>query len=368
MAFQVVSPVLDLQLSSPLFRLPQELRDQVYSYLFARTRISRGERQDPSENRRIRTRPSPHGLAILRACRRASDEIGDRWLGEVTFNFEDQATMLDALTILPAEKMSKIRHLRVRGQKLELGFPGGSEFRACYGLASTLKLLPGLRLDTLTVFGDANYRQSYETLDELVREGSGWRELRFISPGCALLGYVNTLPLFVDNTQECRFWRKPQPADWQGALDSRDGETSGPSVTVYRSTQLGCCGSVLDERTRELYEQEVPQDRLSTEDFGIWGDKELLADGGYKKEMMVVARRGAGVDYAEAEGSPFIRNDIRNDMEGRTWCAIRHYHVDALNGESQVEEQVETDSYTNVEDYIWPPAGASSHSNIYAGI
>ncbi|RYP13075.1 hypothetical protein DL767_010948 [Monosporascus sp. MG133] len=59
--------------------------------------------------------------------------------------------MLDVLTALPGEKLSKIRHLRVRWRKLELGFPGGSKFRACYGPASTLKLLPGLRLDTLTV-------------------------------------------------------------------------------------------------------------------------------------------------------------------------------------------------------------------------
>ncbi|RYO97630.1 hypothetical protein DL764_007267 [Monosporascus ibericus] len=276
--------------------------------------------------------------------------------------------MLDVLTTLPAEKLSKIRHLRVHGRKLELGFPGGSKFRACYGLASALKLLPGLRLDTLTVFGDTDYRHSYETLDELVREGSGWRELRFISPSCALLGYANSLPLFMDDTQERRFWWKSQPADWQGALGGRDGETSGPSVTVYRSTQRGRCGSVLDEWTRETYEQEVPQDRLSTENFGIWGDKLLLADGGHEKEMMIVARRGADIDYAEAEGSPFIRSDIRKDMEGRTWRAIRHYCGDALNGGNQGEEQVETDSYTNVEDYNWPPAGTPSHSNIYAGI
>ncbi|RYP13076.1 hypothetical protein DL767_010949 [Monosporascus sp. MG133] len=138
---------------------------------------------------------------------------------------------------------------------------------------------------------------------------------------------------------------------------------------MYRSTLRGCCGSVLDEGIREIYEQEVPQDTLSMEDFGIWGDKLLLADGGHEKEMMIAARRGAGIDYAEAEGSPFIRSDIRKEMEGRTWRAIRHYCGDAVNGGHHVEEQVETDSYTNVEDYIWPPAGTPSHSNdICAGI
>ncbi|RYP42905.1 hypothetical protein DL770_011947 [Monosporascus sp. CRB-9-2] len=80
--------------------------------------------------------------------------------------------MLDVLTALPGEKLSKTRHLRVRGRKLELGFPGGSKFRACYGLASTLKLLSGLRLNTFTVVGDADYRHGHETLDDLVGEGS----------------------------------------------------------------------------------------------------------------------------------------------------------------------------------------------------
>ncbi|RYP42906.1 hypothetical protein DL770_011948 [Monosporascus sp. CRB-9-2] len=82
------------------------------------------------------------------------------------------------------------------------------------------------------------------------------------------------------------------------------------TVAVYRSIQRACCGSVLDQRTREIYEQEVPEDRLSMEDFGIWGDKMLLADGGHKKEMMMVTRRDAGIDYVEAGGSPFIRSDI----------------------------------------------------------
>ncbi|RYP52904.1 hypothetical protein DL768_002000 [Monosporascus sp. mg162] len=121
---------------------------------------------------------------------------------------------------------------------------------ARYSLASTLKLLPGLRLDTFTVLGDADYRRGYETPDDLAREGSDWGELRFTSPICALLG------------------------------------------------------------TREIYEQEVPEDRLSIKNFGIWGDKLLLADGGHKKEMTIVTRRGAGIDYAEAKGSPFIRSDI----------------------------------------------------------
>ncbi|RYP60381.1 hypothetical protein DL769_008150 [Monosporascus sp. CRB-8-3] len=129
-------------------------------------------------------------------------------------------------------------HRRVRGPKLELGFPG-SRFRPCYGLASTPKLLPGLRLDTLTVLDDADYQHGYETLDELVREGSG-------------LG------------------RPPLPQ---------------PKLRVARR---GCCGSVLDEENHEIYEQEVPRDKLSTEDFGIWGGKPPLVDGGHK-EMTIVA-------------------------------------------------------------------------------
>lgn len=400
--------IIDHQMDSRFYRLPQELRDQVYGHLCASTRLSRGLRHT------TRVRPDPHALAILRTCRRARHELGDTWIGRVTFHFEGPADMLDMLTTLPPRTtplLSRIRRVRVGARKLELGFPGGGKFRACYGLASALKLLPpGLDLDVLTVLGSgdggagssssSSLRHDYETLDELVRHGSGWRELRFVSPGSALLGYANAMPSFlVDDDEDddgdedgaggrkrCRFWRRPQPDHWRSALLDRDGEASEPEVAIYRSAKLGRgCGSgirgVLDERTRETYEQEVPQGRLAMEDFGIWGDKVLLADGEREKEMMIVVKRGgrrgrgrgagAGlVDCAEkeGEGSPFIPGDIRQEMGGMSWEAIRRDHIDALDEMRVVEDGVETDSYVDVDDYVWPTIPPQPTMNIYAGI
>ena len=311
----------------------------------------------------------------------------------MSFHFEQPAALLDTLTALPQTTRAQIRRVRVGARKLELGFPG-SKFRACYGLASTLKLVPGLNLDVLTVLGSSGgdgdgLRHDYETLDGLVREGSGWRELRFISKSSALLGYANVVPSFLAldeddggggggggaGARECRFWRKPQPAHWRGVMNERDGEVAEPSVMVYRARQRqqqqpwrGCCG-VLDEKTRETYEQEVPQGRMAMEDFGIWGDKVLLADGGREKEMLIVVRRGgAGVEYEEKEGSPLITGDIRQEMGGIDWEAMRRDHIDALEEMCVVEDGIEFDEYDDVDEYVWPTICREPGTNIYAGI
>jgi hypothetical protein len=60
------------------------------------------------------------------------------------------------------------------------------------------------------------------------------------------------------------------------------------------------------------------------------------------KGILVIVRRGAGVDYAEKEGSPYISvgdmPDIREDWAGYTWDDIqieqraRWDNIMALNG------------------------------------
>ncbi len=448
MACQEALPGSDLQMDSPLYRLPQELRDQIFAHLFDFTRLSYSERYDDIEDadsslqgprrrhrrrrlRRTRVRPDPNALAILRTCRRTRREIGDSWIGRVTFCFAEQETMLDVLTALSSSSststtatamdtdnrgdsggstLSKVRRVRVGGRKLELGFPG-SKFRACHGLASALTLLPPaeLDLDVLTVLGDGGLpRHDYETLDALVRAGAGgdgacgWRELRFVSRSSALLGYANQMPVFMgngggggdddDDDRMLRFWRRPQPAHWREALEARDGgekgenseseaeaetASAGSSVTVYRSTRPGQCGAVLDERTRETYEQTPTEGqgqgqgrRAFLDSYGIWGDEALLADGEREKEMMVVVRRGTGADRGCKEGSsPVTRDDVWEGMSGKTWPEIRRDHVDILHDDGDlVEDVVGMDSYEDVDEYVWADVPTQSSSNIYGGL
>lgn len=96
---------------------------------------------------------------------------------------------------------------------------------------------------------------------------------------------------------------------------------------------------------------------------------------------MVVVRRGDGVDYAEKQGSPFLQcGDIRQDFCDEaelsdnnivTWAAIKAWQsarFKEIFGDDDSDEADDedayfgghteptlVDSYTNVDEYTWPP-------------
>jgi hypothetical protein len=105
------------QWDSPLFQLPQELRNMIYTQLFLSTRLTHGVTKRRLYRFQywycfVRMVPAQNALAFLRTCRRTKPEIGESWLGEVLFNFEDIRTMLDKIASLSVGTLSKIRHLR----------------------------------------------------------------------------------------------------------------------------------------------------------------------------------------------------------------------------------------------------------------
>ncbi|RYP77338.1 hypothetical protein DL771_001133 [Monosporascus sp. 5C6A] len=345
--------------------LPQELRNEIYSHVSFSTRLAYGRRA-VSPIGRIRIKPAPNALAILQSCRRAKEEIGDTWIGQILFSFEDPETMLDKLTALPLGILPKMRHLRVLGDTLMLSYgdEDGDE-DVYYRLASTLRLLPGLRLDTLTVLGVRTKEVSYDTLNGLIRESCGWKELRYISHSSEVLGFARLEPFHLgDEVEKHKYWRKPQPAHWQSVLEDRDGALSRPSVTIYRSTVSDCPGSVIDANTRARFEQKMPQDTVAQEAFGITEDAGLMADGERGKEVMIIAKRGSGIDYEQKKDSPFIKSDIRRDMPGKTWKEIRYECIDrifadvddSLLTDDKDEETAEIDAYEDVDEYVWPPS------------
>src|SRR2546429_1002562 len=189
-----------------LLQLPRELRDQIYTCLFASTRITFGER-----NSRITTKtmkPAPNSLAILRTCRQINQEAGALWLNHVLFNFENPEDLLDKLSTLPSTTLSQIRHVRTGGRPLMLQ-PIGDDDDVYYRLVWALKLLPGLRLNTLTVLGSSGGEIAYDTLEGLIKYGNGWKELHFITPNSTMLGFAKVVMFMADP-----YWRKPQPSTW----------------------------------------------------------------------------------------------------------------------------------------------------------
>lgn len=136
-------------------------------------------------------KPSSLSLALLRTCRRIRHEIGDRWMNMVLFDFDDTVSMLDKLTTLPATIISKLRHMRVGISPTELNWylVRLNRVMVNYSLTSTLKLVPSLRLDTLTVVSYTDGYMEYNALERLVQDSTGWRELRFSSRDSKILGY-----------------------------------------------------------------------------------------------------------------------------------------------------------------------------------
>lgn len=67
-----------------------------------------------------------------------------------------------------------------------------------------------------------------------------------------------------------------------------------------------------------------------------------MAPGEREKKILVVARRGKGVDYTENGTSPMMGNDIRKQWPGMTWGQIRYmamgWHEEWLYQDSDDED------------------------------
>ncbi|KAF4978265.1 hypothetical protein FZEAL_5322 [Fusarium zealandicum] len=343
--------------STALYRLPRELRAMIYSCLFHSTRMTWGSKLaghlDP-----VKAVPARNALAILGTCRQAKAEIGDSWVGQILFSFEDPQAMLDKLTDLPTGMLPKVRHLHVSGDSLLLKSTEGSTF---YFLVSLLKLLPGLQLETLTVMSPSAAQGSNETLNCLIRESCGWKKLRYVSHSSKLLGFGEIgWPHLIEEHGRQKYRHSPQPSLWQRFMDERDGSSTRPLVIIYRSTMADSPGSINNANTRVRFEQKVPQDREAQEAFGLSQDPELVSDGEITKERLIIVRSGVGVDYEEKEGSPFLTPDvdIRQRYPGQTWEEIRSTGMDVSSWDAV---RIEIDAYKDVDEYIWsashfPPA------------
>lgn len=375
--------------SSPLFnKTPGEIRDMIYDQVFAYTRLSYGEKRIRVSDS-VKVKPAPHALALLRTCRRVKEEIGDRWLRQVLLSFADPYAMLDKLTALPDRLLSQVRHVRVRGESIVLSWPG-ELYDSFHRLSHGLKLIPGLKLDTLTVLSFMpGPNINYDTLNKLICLSDGWKELRFLSASSTLLGYVDTymyspdLLLFGVSEEERTIYRRnPQPAYWQSTLERRDGADSRPSVVICRSKIPGGPsspkGSLMADPSNWVPFRQ--KDTVGDGKYGLVEDSDIMATATQRdKEILVVARRGKGVDYQEKSDSPYIPGDIRQKRPGKSWKEIRKEGIarlpelyvddeddeeynysddeeDDCSDDEEVEDSAVADSsYTRVDEYEWTP-------------
>ncbi|KAF8156231.1 hypothetical protein K438DRAFT_1942918 [Mycena galopus ATCC 62051] len=317
------------QLESSLMQLPLEMRIEIYSHFFFSTRLALGERA-LGRTEHQRSASAPNILALLRTCRQIHVEIDITWLQQVLFSFESPEAMLNKLANIPFTTRALIRHARVSGDPLMLSWEDDDN------------LLPGLALDRLTILSSRVPEVRYQTLGSLVRQGTGWKELYYLSHDSKFLAYEHDWFSAVGAPDEHRYLRVPQPAGWQRVLESA------------MST------------THAAFAQTLPAGKDLTT-FGKEEDAALTAPGELEKEVLVVVRRGRGADYVEKANSPYLEDgDIREALPGKTWRQIKadqdsrfdeydKFDKELLGDYEEEEDPPVVEAYTHVDEYVWPP-------------
>jgi hypothetical protein len=192
-----------------------------------------------------------------------------------------------------------------------------------YHLEWALKLLPGLHLETLTVFGCTHPHSNYETVGGLIQHGNGWKELHYITEDSDMLAWKG-----VDLPKEYggAIRRQPQPGTWQKTLLSRDGADFEATVEIYQANEDKKVGLPFDQNNScPLVQTVVPPETLET--YGLKEDLKLKSSLFVKRELMVVVKRGKGADITERDKRPYLEDDIRNQTEGMTWPEIRRKYT-----------------------------------------
>lgn len=345
--------------SSAFLQLPGELRNEIYKFLFASTRLASGYRAT-SWASMLRIKLAEHSLAILRTCRQVNQEASSLWLDQVLFDFERPQDMLTKLSALSSNTISQIRHVRFVGHSLHLK-PIGARIDEEFSPVLALKLLPTLRLNRLTVLGPSYFDgPAYGDLEAFVRYGNGWRELHYITPRSAMLGYGSPRPrsfpdecLLNYDYQPHQRQRKPQPSTWREILLERDGADSGASVFIYRSKRDDEPGAILNPLAREVFEQRLPSQQ--PEKFGVRGDKTLIGPKEIGKELLVVVKRHA--DIAEQETPPYaLEQDFRHWANGMTWAHIEQQcSIGWAYSTGAGDAEIQTDEYNDVDEIFWNP-------------
>ena len=307
---QIKEPQYAGQNSSQFCKLPPELRNQIYKYLFSSTTLVLSECCMET----MKMKSAPYSLAIVQTCWQIYNETKSMWPSEVLFIFDKPEDLLDKLSTQPSTIVSQIRHLRVRGGTLHLRLTDdGASF--WFGLSESLKLLPQLRLDTLTVLATVYEEYAHDTLNFLIRHGHGWKELHYIANDPKVL-----------SISKLNYTRHPPHyGDWQKTLLDRDGPQSGAKVNIYRA-KSNIPISLDDATSYEIFDDEWnlgPQDDV----FGIVHHQILTSDPEWLNGMLVVVKRGRNADITLKGQPPFDHSDIRS--HGMTWEDLRQYCVES---------------------------------------
>lgn len=227
---------------------------------------------------------------------------------QASYTFRTTREMLDALIPLPRSEREKIKHIRLNAYPVAL-YPLAVD--SCYTTHSwlaALQMLPGLRLELLTVEDElADWQMRDPWADNAVYWNitnavlaDGFREMHVILAGTTFM----TRPNDLDEDDGVA-----QPEGWRKALRARDGEDSGADVEMHVAVQPRERDVVLDPTKRVPWV--APAQPLDP------GDEPSEDD---TKEVLVVIRRGRDANYVQ-EGAD-LHKDIKELMEAVPWSRI----------------------------------------------
>lgn len=329
-----------------LWRLPRELRDLIYLHLFCSTRLSHGISEIVEQDFEYScVEPSGNSLAVLRTCGTVKNDIGDRWMSQVLFNFEDVETMMNMLTGIPHEKLAKIRHLRVRGSIFREWLPVGRRIVLLpgfqYSLAHYMSLIPGLRLDTLTVLDSylaTDLGASFDSVTTLIKYGLGWKELRVITRDTILLEYdANKIIASHNALHYGNGFAQLRPYPWFEVINDRDGRSSQPTLNLYQYRQMDLFPFSMEKAMQYPYYQ-------SSQNLSETGHPGFVMNHEWDMDLLIMVSRGKGLAFQESQETLFLRlseenntsqwetswTDLRMDLieiqrtcEARRWSIVR---------------------------------------------
>lgn len=271
MGAQILEPPIaapiQAQLTSRLLRLPGELRNLIYTFVFSSTCIHHG----PKRAKQI-PRITKNPLSLLLTCRQIYHETKDIWLPRIEFSFFYPIPMVTRLRAFPAEARTQIRHIRMCSSRRSY-----SDWITAFEDMLEANL-SDVRPKTLTVVGMSSWRAFNLTLGQLIRDGTVWGEKeledmgRFVGPAtrknyCFEVSWMPKRLLVSPEEKKKEILKVPKVMN---ATAWRDYEAMKVSLTVYsEGRRLAVFGSGREQmRGIKWLEEERSYEKLRKK--GSW--------------------------------------------------------------------------------------------------
>jgi hypothetical protein len=289
-----------------LLQLPRELRNQIFEMVFADTRLTFGEKGILGARIRGQTFiiPAKHSLALLSVCQQINAETRQLWIRHVLFNFYGVTHMINKLLPLPDTLISQIRYLRLFGHP-RLRSLAGFHHESYMG-DSVFSTLPALHLNCLTVVDSDHFHSTYDSINDSLNHGNGWKRLQYITPTTKMLGRRPD--------QESQKQRSMTACEM---ISLRDGEHSGAFAHIYMAKKDDDAATIFRPHLRDLIKESTRDG--GSQACGMLEVKEPAKRRSHWRAVMLDVKRGRGAATAQIPFDAEKAADMQARLDERIW-------------------------------------------------